>query len=179
MISSAQRARLVHALPARYTTALPHLARVRLLTGTQLDQLLAEPDTTAATTARLRRRIMTRLIGLGLVTTLERRVGGARAGSAGHIYALTPAGHRTLAIAQGQPCPPRSRPSGTPSALFLGHMLAISDIYVQLITTSRDHDDVQLVTFTTEPQCWWSIGHGDYLKPDAYLRLATTTHTDC
>jgi hypothetical protein len=179
MISSAQRARLVHALPARYITPLPHLARVRLLTGTQLDQLLAEPDTTAATTARLRRRSMTRLIDLGLVTTLERRVGGARAGSAGHIYTLTPAGYRALAVMRGEPHPPRTRPPATPSALFLGHTLAISDIYIQLITTSRDHDDVHLVTFAIEPACWQATGGGGYLKPDAYLRLATATHADC
>jgi len=122
---------------------------------------------------------MTRLHDLGLVTTLQRRIGGARAGSAGHVYTLTPAGHRFLAIAQGEPRPPRMRPSTTPSTLFLAHTLAISDIYVQLITASRDHHDVHLATFTTEPQCWWPIGHGDYLKPDAYLVLQTAIHRDC
>ncbi|MBV9011204.1 MAG: replication-relaxation family protein [Pseudonocardiales bacterium] len=183
MTNLIQRARLVpaaRALPARHTTPLPHLARVRLLTGAQLDRLLANPTTTSETTARDRRRTMTRLVSLGLVTTLERRIGGARAGSAGHIYTLTPTGHRYVAIIQGQPCPPRrSRPPSTPGALFLGHMLAISEVYVQLVTTSRDCDDVQLIKFTTEPACWQPTRGGQFLKPDAYLRLATATHADC
>lgn len=182
MTNLIQRARLVpavRALPARYTIPLPHLACVRLLTGAHLDRLLADAGATPETTSRVRRRIMNRLIDLSLVTTLQRTIGGARAGSAGHVYTLTPAGYRALAVIQGKPCPSRSRPSATPSALFLGHTLAISEIYVQLATTSRKRDDVQLVTFAIEPACWQPIGSGQLLKPDAYLKLATTTHADC
>ncbi|MGH3707897.1 MAG: replication-relaxation family protein [Pseudonocardiaceae bacterium] len=164
-------------LPARYTTPLPHLARVRLLTGAHLNQLLTHPDTAHDTTARVRRRIMTRLHQLGLVTTLHRTIGGTRAGSAGHIYTLTPAGHRFLAILTGQPPPPRVRQSA-PGVLFLAHTLAISDIYVRLIESSRTHD-LTMSTFTTEPDCWQPTADGDYLKPDAYLVLATSTHQDC
>ena len=166
-------------LTDRYTTPLPHLARARLLTGTQLDQLLGEPDTTAATTARRRRRIMTRLHDLGLVATLQRRIGGVRAGSAGHVYTLTPTGHRVLAILTGQPCPPHVKKPATPGALFLNHALAISDIYVRLIEATRRHP-VTLSRFVTEPACWQPAGHGHYcLKPDAYCVLSTTTHRDC
>jgi Replication-relaxation len=166
-------------LTTHYTTPLPHLSRARLLTGAHLDRLLARPDTTPQATARNRRRIMTRLHDLGLVTTLGRRIGGVRAGSAGHVYTLTTTGNRITATLTGQPCPPHVKKPAPLSTLFLAHTLAISDIYVQLITTSRDHDDVHLATFTTEPQCWWPIGHGDYLKPDAYLVLQTATHRDC
>lgn len=179
MISPARLTQLAGDLPARYTTALLHLAPVRVLTGAHLDQLLAEPDTTPETTARIRRRIMTRLTELGLVMILQRRVGGVRAGSTGHIYTLTPAGYRFLAIIQGQLCPPRSRPSATPSALFLSHTLAVSNIYVQLITTSRDHNDLWLVRFVIEPACWQATAGGGYLKPDAYCVLSTATHQDC
>lgn len=178
MISSAHRARLVHDLPARYTTPLPHLARVRLLTGTQLDQLLAEPDTTAATTARLRRRIMTRLTDLGLVVTLHRQIGGVRAGSAGHVYTLTPAGHHALAALTGQQRPSHVKRPATPGVLFLSHALAISDIYVRLIHASRQYP-VTLSQFSVEPVCWQPTGGGDYLKPDAYCVLSTTAHRDC
>jgi Replication-relaxation len=58
------------------------------------------------------------------------------------------------------------------------HTLAISDIYVRLIETSHDHN-VTLSRFVTEPACWQPTGHGDYLKPDAYCVLSTTTHRDC
>jgi hypothetical protein len=171
-------AQLAFELTDRYTTPLPHLARARLLTGNQLDQLLAEPGTTAAATARIRRRIMTRLTDLGLVTTLQRQIGGVRAGSAGHVYTLTPIGHHVLATLTGQPCPPHTKKPTTPGALFLSHALAISDMYVRLTTATRDHP-ATLSCFVTEPACWQAIGHGDYLKPDAYCVLSTTTHRDC
>lgn len=169
---------LARELPARQITVLPHLARVRLLTGAHLDRLLANPETTTATTARDRRRIMTRLADLGLVMTLHRRIGGVRAGSAGHIYTLTPTGHRVLAALSGQPCPPHVKKPATPGTLFLAHTLAISDIYVQLIEASRDHN-VAMSGFVTEPHCWQPTRGGNYLKPDAYCVLATTTHQDC
>jgi hypothetical protein len=171
-------AQLACELTGRYTTPLPHLARARLLTGTQLDQLLAEPDTTAATTARRRRRIMTRLHDLGLVATLHRRIGGVRAGSAGYVYTLTPTGHRVLATLADQPCPPHVKKPATPGTLFLTHTLAISDIYVSLHEASRNNN-FDLSTFEGEPTCWQPTGHGDYLKPDAYCVLSTTTHRDC
>lgn len=177
-LSSAHLTQLANQLTARSTTPLPHLAKVRVLTGAHLDRLLARPDTTPETTARERRRIMTRLHNLGLVTTLQRRIGGVRAGSTGHIYTLTPAGHHYLAALSDQPCPPHVKKPATPGTLFLAHTLALSDIYVQLIQASHSHD-VTLSTFTTEPACWQPTGHGDYLKPDAYCVLSTTTHQDC
>lgn len=169
---------LARELAARQITVLPHLARVRLLTGAHIDRLLANPETTTPTTARDRRRTMARLHDLGLVTILERRIGGVRAGSAGHIYTLTPTGHRVLAALSGQPCPPHVKKPATPGTLFLAHTLAISDIYVALHEAARYHT-VHVSTFTTEPTCWQPTGGGNYLKPDAYCVLATTTHQDC
>jgi Replication-relaxation len=121
---------------------------------------------------------MTRLHDLGLVATLERRIGGVRAGSAGHIYTLTPTGHRVLATLHNQPCPAHIKKTTTPGTLFLAHTLTISDIYVQLIEASRTHT-VTMSRFVTEPACWQPTGEGDYLKPDAYCVLSTTTHQDC
>ncbi len=130
------------------------------------------------TTARVRRRIMTRLHAVGLVTTLHRTIGGARAGSAGHIYTLTAAGHRFQAILTGQPSPPRVKRPSTPGVLFVAHTLAISDIYVRLVAASRTHG-LTVSSFLTEPHCWWPTAAGDCLKPDAYCVLTSTTHADC
>lgn len=176
-LSSVRLRLLIEELTPRYTTPLPHLARVRLLTGVQLDRLLADPDTPPQTTARVRRRIMTRLAGLGLVSMLARRVGGVRAGSAGHVYALTSAGHAFLALANGEPPPGRIRHAATPGPLFLAHALTISGIYVDLIEHSRKHG-FQVATFATEPHCWHPTGGGGYLRPDAYAVLRTRTHAD-
>lgn len=176
-ISSARLRSLTEELSERYTTPLPHLAHVRLLSGTQLDRLLAEPELPPETVGRVRRRIMTRLAELGLVTMLGRRIGGVRAGSAGHIYTLTTAGHRFLALRDGQPEPPRKQPSPVPGALFLTHTLAVSGVYVDLIDQSRC-GAFTVHTFATEPHCWHPTGNGATLRPDAYtvLRRGNTGH---
>ena len=176
-LSSVYLRSLIEELSERYTAPLPHLARVRLLSGAQLDRLLASPELSPETTARVRRRIMTRLTELGLVAMLGRRIGGVRAGSAGHIYTLTTAGHRFLALLNGQPEPPRKQPSPVPGDLFLTHTLTISGVYVDLIEHSRSGAFV-VHTFVSEPQCWHHIGNGATLRPDAYtvLRRGNTGH---
>lgn len=177
-LTMARLRRLAEQLPARYTAVLPHLDRARVLTGNHLDQLMAEPGTSEQTTARVRRRIMGRLCDLGIVDTLERRIGGVRAGSAGHVYTLTTAGHKLLALLGGEQPSQRVRHSSAPGTLFLAHALAISEIYVHLIQASRGQD-FRVATFVTEPHSWWPQGDGTFLRPDAYTLLATSTHQDC
>lgn len=177
-VSSARLRLLIDELVPRYTTPLPHLARVRLLSGGQLDRLLADPELSPETLGRVRRRIMTRLTGLGLVAMLGRRVGGIHAGSVGHLYALTTAGHRFLALLNGQPEPPRKQPSHTPGDLFLTHTLAVSGVYVDLIEHART-GAFGVHTFTTEPHCWHPIGNGATLRPDAYVILRSGAMGHC
>jgi hypothetical protein len=169
---------LIDELTPRYTAPLPHLARVRLLTGGQLDRLLADPELSPETTARVRRRIMTRLTELGLVAMLGRRVGGVRAGSVGHLYTLTTAGHRFLAMLNGEPEPPRTQPSHTPGGLFLTHTLTVSGIYVDLIEHTQT-GTFTVHSFPTEPRCWHPTGSGTTLRPDAYVILRTGTVGQC
>jgi hypothetical protein len=161
---------LIDELTPRYTTPLPHLARVRLLSGGQLDRLLAEPELSHETVGRVRRRIMTRLTSLGLVAMLGRRIGGVRAGSVGHLYALTTAGHRFLALQSGGPEPARKQLSPVPGDLFLTHTLAVSGVYVDLIEHSRG-GEFQVHAFVSEPHCWNPIGNGATLRPDTYVIL--------
>jgi hypothetical protein len=175
-MSTAKLRQLAADLTPRYTAPLTHLDRARLLTGAQLDQLLAEPDLSTQTVARVRRRIMNRLRDARLVTVFDRPIGGVRAGSAGHIYALTPAGHAFLAIQAGQPRPTRTYTLANVGAAFLTHALAVSEIYVQLIT--RAAPDAQLAVFATEPRSWHPDGVGGWLRPDAYVALDAPTHAD-
>lgn len=176
-LTTAHLATLADQLSDRDRAILADLEHTRVLTGAQL-QRLRFAHIEASARARDRRRVLTRLTNLGLVATLERHVGGIRAGSAGHIYTLTPAGQRLLAVQRGQQPPARLRRSRTPGAPFINHALAISDIYVTLVEASRTHN-WRLTTFDTEPACWHPIGNGRYLHPDAYLVLATPTHQDC
>lgn len=177
-ISSARLRLLAEELSGRYTTPLPHLGRVRLLTGGQLDRLLAEPELSPETTGRVRRRIMARLTELGLVAMLRRRVGGIRAGSVGHLYTLTTAGHRFLALQNGGPEPARKQSSHMPGDLFLTHTLAVSGVYVDLIEHTHT-GTFSVHSFSTEPHCWHPTGNGAYLRPDAYVILRTGAVGQC
>lgn len=177
-ISSVRLRLLIDELTERYTIPLPHLARVRLLSGGHLDRLLAEPELSPQTTGRVRRRIMARLTELGLVVMLGRRVGGVRAGSVGHLYALTTAGHRFLAMLNGEPQPSRYQPSRAPGDLFLTHTLTVSGVYVDLIEHART-GAFSVHSFFAEPQCWRPTGSGGYLRPDAYVILRTGAVGQC
>jgi Replication-relaxation len=172
------RLRLLAAeLPDRYTRPVLHLSRARILTGAQLDRLLRQPGTAPRTAERARQRAMTYLCRLGLAATLDRRIGGVRAGSAGHVHVLTPAGHKLAALLAGQQPPRRIRHSRAPGTMFVYHALDIAEIYVQLTEASRDRS-VRVAAFVTEPATRWSTGTGTYLRPDAYTALATSTYRD-
>jgi Replication-relaxation len=175
-VSTARLRQLAADLTPRYTAPLTHLGRARLLTGGQLDRLLAEPDLSAQTIARVRRRIMNRLRDARLVTVFDRPIGGVRAGSAGLIYTLTPAGQAFLAIHAGQPRPARTYTPANVGGAFLTHALAVSEIYVQL--TQRSTPQAELAVFATEPRSWHPDGTGGWLRPDAYIALDAPTHAD-
>jgi hypothetical protein len=176
-ITTAQLATLADQLSDRDKSILTDLERVRVLTGAQLQRLHFDPINQTSR-ARDRRRVLQRLTDLDLVSTLDRRIGGIRAGSAGHIYTLTPAGRRLQALQRGQQVSKRLRRPHTPGEPFINHALAISDIYVTLTETSRHHD-FHVSTYDAEPACWHPAGHGRYLHPDAYLVLATPEYQDC
>jgi hypothetical protein len=175
-MSTAKLRQLAADLTPRYTAPLTHLDRARLLTGAQLDRLLAEPNLSAQTVARVRRRIMNRLCDARLVAVFDRPIGGVRAGSAGHIYTLTSAGHAFLAVQAGQPRPARTYAPIGVGAAFLTHALAVSEIYVQL--TQRCTPQAELAVFATEPRSWHPDGAGGWLRPDAYVALDAPAHAD-
>jgi Replication-relaxation len=175
--STASLTTLVDQLSERDQAILADLERTRVLTGAQLQRLHFAPNHTPSR-ARDRRRVLQRLTELDLMSTLDRRIGGIRAGSAGHIYTLTPTGLRLRALQRGQQLTRRPRRPRTPGAPFLNHALTISDIYVTLTETSR-HRDFHVSTFLGEPACWHPTENNQHLHPDAYLVLATSTHQDC
>lgn len=157
-------------LSVRDQAILRDLARVRVLTGNQLERLHFY-DLAAANRDRARRRVLNRLIAWRVVTTLARRVGGVRAGSAGLVYSLDTAGQRVLRLLdQGDELPGR-RP-WTPSPLFLAHTLAVAELYVSLREAERA-GYVELPVFRAEPACWQRTINLGTLKPDAYALVAS------
>jgi hypothetical protein len=170
-LSRAAVERLCEGLSGRDQAVLHDLARVRVLTGVQLTRLHFT-DLSATSRERTRRRVLARLAVRDLVTTLERRIGGARAGSAGLVYALGVAGqHVVQFLAQDDEQPvKRPRQPWTPGRLFLAHSLAVSELYVRLVEAARS-GALELRAYEAVPASWVPDGLGGWLKPDAYVVL--------
>ncbi|OHV61392.1 replication-relaxation family protein [Pseudofrankia sp. BMG5.36] len=179
-VSAGQVERLAGLLSERDWRIVIDLQRVKVLTGQQLDQLHFQDVATSAR-GRVRRRTMARLRDWRVVAALERRIGGERAGSSGLIFTLDTAGRRLLERHQAAPDEPapatRIRRPRTPRPLFLAHALAVSQLYVDLAAAVKAVRGLTLDAFATEPACWWPDG-GGWLKPDAYLALASTEFVD-
>jgi hypothetical protein len=147
------------------------IAMLRLANSIQLERIHFT-DITPTSRASVRRRVLGRLVSWRVLMTLERRIGGVRAGSAGLVFALDTTGRRLAQIdASGR------RQTPLPGALFVRHTLAVSELYVAL--TERSHDrGFTVATFQAEPNCWWPNGLGAYLKPDAFTLLAASSYAD-
>jgi hypothetical protein len=148
--------------------------KLKVVTGSQLERLHFY-DLSPASSARIRRRVLHRLVAWRVLMTLERRIGGVRAGSSGLVFSLDTAGQQ-LVRSKGADGRSARRPD-EPSPLLLSHRLGIAELYVALMELARS-EDFTLADFTIEPACWWPNGYGGWLKPDAYFRLASADYTD-
>ena len=146
-------------------------ARLRLVTGGQLQRLVFAGPDASTQNARIARRCLERLTAQHLLQRLERRVGGLRAGSSSYVYAIAPAGAAAIGWSIG-----RSRVHD-PSLTFLRHQLAVAEVFVRL--HEARHADVFLdLAVQTEPTCWRPLddGTGSILKPDLYALVALAAH---
>ena len=111
---------------------------------------------------------LVRLRELGMLTNLERRIGGVRAGSGGFVWQLTERGDRVLAKHLGQTPRGRTRPH-EPGTSFLDHTLAIAEVVLTL-QEAASSGRITLSKIEPEPDCWRSyLGPGGValtLKPD-------------
>jgi hypothetical protein len=179
-LSALRLMELAGELSKRERTITETVARLRLVSGTQLERLFFASTTNPASRARLTRRALARLVELELLGRLERRVGGVRAGAAGHVYYTTSGGQRLVAYWQGEGLNrPRSRYE--PTASFVRHTLGISESYVQLVEADRA-GVMELLEFQSEPTAWRTfIGLGGtrlMLKPDAFARLGVSAEEE-
>jgi len=150
------------------------IEKYRLLTTRHIQRLhfdAARPSPTAS--ARACNRTLARLREAGLIKALDRRIGGVRAGSAGFVWYLGPAGDRVLQSLDHSRGPGR-RNYREPSRHFVEHTLAIAELAVETIEAGR-HGDVEVLELQTEPASWQQslsqFGTLQTLKP--YLRLVT------
>lgn len=173
-LSASGLVELADELSPREQEMLETVARLRLVSGRQLERLFFAAGANPATNARLARRTLARLVEYGVLGRLQRRVGGARAGAAGHVYFATTRGQRLVAYWQGRGL---ARPGSRyePTATFARHVLGIAECYVRLVEADRD-GAVELLEFACEPACWCAYagpGGRSWVKPDAYVRIGS------
>jgi hypothetical protein len=171
-VTTKQLVRLRKVLTERDWQIIATLGRVRVATGNQLERLHF-----ADVTQRRAKQRLSALVGCRVLGRLPRVIGGVRAGSRGHVYALDAAGQR-LAALHGGGRPRRPRPVGAP---YLDHSLAVTEIYTQLVLAERA-GKLRLERFHGEPKAWRTFyGAGGVrvtLKPDANVVLQIDDYED-
>jgi hypothetical protein len=159
-----QLAAVAGGLSSRDRDVVASVRTCRLITATQLERLHFK-DGSIRTRARRCRGTLQRLVDLGLLRRLERRLGGLHAGSAAYIYALTSAGQRLLQVGGA-----RVR-RHDPTIGHVQHTLDVTELYVQLHEHERS-GACELLRIETEPDCWrhWTGpgGNREVLRPDLY-----------
>lgn len=155
-------------LSDRDRAVLRSVAAHRFLMTRHLEGMHFTGHATADSGARTARRVLKRLHEHGLLSHLQRRIGGVRAGSAGYVWAIGPVGWRLLTTGQS----PRWR-RYEPSLRLLSHYLAIADVHVALI--AADGREFELTTVELEPTSWRHYlgtgGEQRLIRPD--LRVVT------
>lgn len=169
-VSARGAARLRDRLSERDLAIIRQVADLRLMSARQIQALhfpTSQHDNELAAT-RARQRVVTRLCRDRLLTALQRRVGGVRAGSAGLVLALGPIGQRVLADEGSR------RRAYEPTLRFFDHTLATAQLAVDLTLTAR-RGMVELVSFQAEPESWREfvgVGGGRrVVRPDAFVSL--------
>jgi hypothetical protein len=166
-VTAAALAAISGRLSDRDRTVLESIAEHRFLTVRQVE-LLHFADHAPTSGGRIARRTMARLRAFGLLGTLERRVGGVRAGSAGLVHYVDDAGHQLL---HGR----RRHRVQDPSARFVDHRLAIADAHIRLVSADRGRATT-VVQCAVEPTSWRRYtglgGARVTLKPDLYVETA-------
>lgn len=168
-VSRRQLAVIAARLSGRDHEVMDSVSRFRIMSAGQLQRLFW-PEGSAQTRGRLARHGLTRLAELGVLSVLERRIGGIRAGSSGRLFALGLAGQRLhRPTASG-----RVRRAHTPGERYLAHQLAVGELYVKL-TEAQRQGQLELLAFDPEPACWRTYlgpwGARLILKPDAFCKV--------
>lgn len=165
-------------LSVRDQAIVADVGRFRVLSGDQLRRLHfpVEPGGSLAGAVRRSQRVLKRLVGLGVLVALERRVGGVRAGSAGYCYVLGYRGQRLVYPSK------RARSEHTLGERFVYHAVDVAEVYVRLMDITREPtgDLVELLSLETEPDCWRDYllpsGSVQILKPDLFVAIGAGDH---
>ena len=156
-------------LTGRDFAVLGQVGELRLMTTQQIRAVHfpAEDHPSAFAAIRTCNRCLDRLVDCRALVRLARRVGGVHGGSSVYIYALGPVGQRLLNLGGAR------RRFREPSASFVDHTLAVSQLIVDLTLAARQKR-FDLLAVQAEPRCWRTFTSSSgrmLLRPDAYVAL--------
>lgn len=164
-------------LSERDWAILRSVSEHRFLTVNQIHALhFGELQPTSS--LRIAQRVLVRLRSLRILGTLERRVGGVRAGSGGLVHYIDANGERLLRAESGKQM---RRHMTDPTETFLKHTLAVAEAHVSLVTAHRQQR-LELLTSQVEPAAWRPYtglgGARLRLKPDLYAETAISADSE-
>jgi len=166
-------------LAERDKAVLRSLRNCRYLITGQVGRLHFTDSATPTAALRAANRCMIKLRDYGLAESLDRRIGGVRAGSSSYVWTLTESGVNLLHLGDTD-YTPRKR-TFEPSLNFLRHTLGVSETYLQLTEICRRHQ-LELVKTELEPSCWRGYkgedGKPASMKPDMFAVTADGTYED-
>ncbi|MBY5026020.1 replication-relaxation family protein [Streptococcus suis] len=168
-------------LTANDIAILHFLNQARLATTRQLARLFYSDSPSSETAIRRANFTTQRLKKEGLISHLDRRIGGARKGSASYVWQITFQGLKVLK-GKDSTIALRYKNRYEPTQHHVEHTLAITEIFVETIEVARSSDTISLENFSFEPTSWRDYqklsGVGLTLKPDAYLELLNGEYED-
>ena len=160
------------------------IRKYRYMTTRQINRLYFENSSSSQNAAqRATNRALTKLKEQKLIFTLDRRIGGVRAGSSSYVWALNSPGHRLLSLDDDHSIKSFTRKRiFEPSIRFLEHTLAVSETYVQLVLIAGENESIEIIKNETEPDCWRryinNSGIITSLKPDLYAETISGEYQD-
>jgi hypothetical protein len=178
--SSVATAALMGRLGERDWQILISVRAFRYLTTRQLSRQHFSLSPSGGPIPRNANHAFARLRELGLLVHLERRIGGVRAGSGGHIWQITDLANRLLRTRFGETIGTRVR-TFEPGTTFLDHTLAIAEVVITL-QENTGNQRVTLKRIQLEPDCWRTYlgpsGEPKWLKPDLAVVTESAGYED-
>jgi hypothetical protein len=160
---------LLPKLSERDLAIIELVGRFKLANGGQIERLFFGHCSERSRT-RNRQAVLRRLVDWRVLAVVgTRRVGGERGGSTTAVFALDVAGQHVAALTSSRPRRPYNHYEPT-----MGHALAVTELYVQLVEAERG-GRLTLLIFEAEPYCWRTFG-SQTLKPDAFVQIGLTTN---
>jgi hypothetical protein len=160
---------IARCLSARDMAVLSSIQKCRYITSRQIKRLHFTNNTGKRGATIAANRALAKLHDYKLINSIERRIGGVRAGSGANVWLLSENGLRLLE--PGRKENTHRKNNFEPSLNFLQHTLAVAEVYVQLTELCRSNQ-IELVKAESEPDCWRPYTGEDNkpasMKPDMY-----------